>query len=156
MGQLANYIIDHADVDWSDLLPYWAWLLPREVTVWIMNRFGDLFLVVEDGSVHMLDVGGGSLEKVGESRDEFAVQIDQGDNANQWLMIPLVDELVAAGVLLKPGECYGYRELPILGGDYTIDNTQVLPIPRHYQALGTIHERLKDIPDGTHVEFEID
>ena len=155
MGQLADYTIDHSEVDWSDLLSYWAWLLPHEVTVWIMNRFGDLFLVVKDGTVHMLDVGGGSLQKVAESRDDFAVQIDHGDNANDWLMIPLVDKLVAAGVRLEPGQCYSYRELPILGGDYTVDNTQVLPIPRHYKALGPIHEKLKDIPDGTHVQFTI-
>jgi hypothetical protein len=60
MLKLSDYTIDHAGIDWPDLLASWAWLLPRELTVWLMNRFGDLFLVFNDGSVQMLDVGRGS------------------------------------------------------------------------------------------------
>lgn len=38
----------------------WAWLLPSTLTVWLINRFGDLFVVLDDGTVHMLDVGSDS------------------------------------------------------------------------------------------------
>ena len=154
MARLNEYIIDHSSVPWADLLSSWAWLLPKTLTVWIMNRFGDLFVVLEDGTVHMLDSGQGTLKKVAESRDDFTVRIDQDDNANDWLMIPLVDKLVAAGLVLQPGECYSYVDLPILGGDYTPENSRVVTIAHHYKALGPIHEKLKDIPDGTHVAFE--
>ena len=97
MALLADYIVDHQGLDWPDLLADWAWLVPRQFTIWIMNTFGDLFLVFEDGSVHMLEIGNGTLERVANSRDDFAIRIDEGDNANVWLMIPLVDELRAAG-----------------------------------------------------------
>jgi Domain of unknown function (DUF1851) len=43
-------------------------------------------------------------------------------------MIPLVDQLLAAGVTLKKGECYSFKQPPVLGGDYTVENTCVLPI----------------------------
>jgi hypothetical protein len=145
-------MVDHQGVDWPDLLSSWAWLVPRVLTVWIMNRFGDLLLVFEDGSVHMLDVGRGSLERVADSRDDFANRIDQGDNANDWLMIPLVDELRAAGLVPGPSECYSYVKLPVLGGDYTRGNVS---IAHHYKAFGPIHEKLKDIPDGTIVKFDV-
>lgn len=135
MSQLAKYAIEHADVDWPHLLSYWAWLLPREVTVWIMNRFGDLFLVLGDSSVHVLDVGMGSLRRVADDRDDFAVRIDEGDNANDWLMIPLVDKLVESGLLLRPGECYSYLELPILGGDYTVKEHPCSPDSTALQGL---------------------
>jgi hypothetical protein len=82
-----------------------------------MNRFGDLFLVIDDGSVHMLDIGGGTLTKLAEDRDDFCRKIDEGDNANQWLMIPLVDGVVVAGLKLSPGQCYGYKRPPVLGGE---------------------------------------
>ncbi len=95
------------------------------------NRFGDLFLIMLDGSVHMLDIGAESLTKLAESRDEFARIIDEDDNAADWLMIPLVDRLVEAGVLLKPGQCYSFVTPPILGGEYSVENTMIVPITEH-------------------------
>ena len=153
--RLHDYIIDHSDVDWATILRDWAWLLPKRLTVWMMNRFGDLFLVFEDGSVQMLDIGGGTLEKVADSRDDFCQKIDEGDIANQWLMIPLIDRLVAAGKTLNEGQCYGYTISPILGGDYTVENSFVLPIAEQYGVNASIHQQLKDVPDGTQVEIVI-
>src|SRR5687767_975774 len=98
--RLKDYVIDHAGFDWPKLLAHWHWLLPREFTVWLMNRFGDLFLILPDGTIHMLDVGVGSLKKVAASKDDFCFKIDRDNNANDWLMMPLVDKLVAAGITL--------------------------------------------------------
>jgi hypothetical protein len=67
-----DYLIDHNGFDWAWLLSGWEWLLPPEFSVWLMNCFGDLFLILPDGRIQMLDVCGGSLTKLAESRDEFA------------------------------------------------------------------------------------
>lgn len=152
---LHDYIIDHRGIDWASVLRAWSWLLPTTLTVWIMNRFGDLFLVLDDGTVHMLDVGVGTLTKVAESRDDFANRLDDGDNANQWLMIPLIDRLVTSGLTLQVGECYSYKQPPVLGGDYTVENTCVLPIREHYGAYASIHTQIKDLPDGTEVVINV-
>src|SRR4026209_235960 len=66
-----DYIIDHRDIDWPTVLSEWSWLVPATLTVWIMNRFGDLFIVLADGTVHILDVGCGTLSKVADTRDDF-------------------------------------------------------------------------------------
>jgi hypothetical protein len=152
---LDDYIIDHRGLDWSSLLRDWSWLLPTTLTVWIMNRFGDLFIVLDDGSVHWLDVGGGTMEKIAESREDFMVRIDQDENANQWLMIPLVGRLVAAGVKLGSGQCYSYKQPPVLGGEYAVENTCVLPITAHYAAYGSIHKQIKDLPNGTRLVLKV-
>ena len=89
------------------------------------------------------------------ARDDFATKIDEGDNANDWLMIPWVDRLVAAGKLLEAGQCYSYVQLPIVGGDYSPENTRIVAIETHYAALGPIQEKLKDIPEGTQVDFHV-
>src|SRR5262245_12666298 len=150
-----DYLIDHAAFNWPELLKEWTWLLPNEFTVWLMNRFGDLFIVLNDGSVQMLDIGGGSLTKVADSRDDFCTTIDMDDKANDWLMIPLVDRLVDAGMKLETGKCYHHKWPPIVGGEYTVENTAVIDIAEHLGFYGSIHEQLKDLPDGAKVRFEI-
>lgn len=152
---LSDYILDHSQIDWSKLLRDWLWLVPNSLTVWIMNRFGDLFITLDDGTIHMLCVGGGTFTKIAESRDDFAEKIDIGDNANQWLMIPLVDKMVAAGVLLPEGTCYGYRIPPVLGGDYSVENSAVFSIPEHFSVHASIHLQVKDLPNGTKVVLKV-
>lgn len=151
---LQDYIIDHRDIDWPPVLKEWSWLLPRKFNVWLMNRYGDLFIELDDGPIHMLDISGGTFEKVAASREDFATLIDEGDNANQWLMIPLIDRLVEAGRLLKDGQCYSYIRPPLVGGDYTVENTSIVPIAEHFGVYASIHQQLKDVPDGTEVVIE--
>jgi len=150
-----DYLIDHREFDWRSFFAEWTWLVSNEFTVWLMNRFGDLFLVFDDGSVRMLDVGAGTLKQVANSRDDFRAQVDEENNANEWFMIPLIDQLVAGGVTLEEGQCYSYKKLPVLGGDYTVDNTCVLPVAEHYGAFGSIHKQIKDLPDGTEVVIKV-
>jgi hypothetical protein len=69
----------------------------------------------------MLDVGTGVVERIADSRDHFATLIDLDDN--NWLMIPLVDQCVAAGLSPGNNQCYGYKVPPILGGQYTIEGS---------------------------------
>ena len=139
-----DYLIDAADLDWSNLLSDWNWLLPSELTVWLVNRYGDIFLLQEDEAVYMLDVGAGTLKRCGESRDDFSARIDQNNNANNWLMIPLVNKCVAAGLQLGPGQCYSYIRSPVLGGEYTVENTKVCDLSEHYSVFGQICGQIKD------------
>lgn len=150
-----DYLIDQSGIDWSTALSSWSWLLPPEFTVWLVNRFTDLFLVLPDETVHMLDVGVGTLTKVAESREDFCTKIDMGYSANEWLMIPLVDRLVSAGLILHPGQCYGFKIPPVMGGKYSVDNCGPLAIWDYLGAYGSIHEQLKNLPDGTEVVLKV-
>jgi hypothetical protein len=150
-----DYLLDVTDVDWSTTLSPWLFLVPDELTIWLVNRFGDIFAALDDGCIHMLDVGGGTFERVANSRDHFRAMLDIDDNANQWLMIPLIDKLVAAGKRLRNGYCYSYLQSPVLGGDYTVDNTIVIPITEHYGLNASIHTQIMDLPDGSPVTWKI-
>ena len=85
---LADYVVDQKGLNWPTLLSPWAWLLPNELTVWIVNRLGDIFVVLDDGSVHMMDVGRGTFEQVALNRDEFAGLADQDQHAENWFAYP--------------------------------------------------------------------
>jgi hypothetical protein len=152
-SSIHDYLIDQDGIDWSSAFKSWAWLLPEEFTLWLVNRFGDLFLVPPDGSVHMLDVGAGTLTRVAKSRADFSKKMDEADNANEWLMIPLVDQCRAAGVHLKPSQCYGFKTPPVLGGDYSVENIGPLSITDYLGAYGSIHEQIHDLPDGAEVRL---
>jgi hypothetical protein len=150
-----DYLIEQSGIDWPEVLAGWEWLLPSGYALWLVNRFADLFLVLSDGTVHMLDVGAGTLARVADSRDDFCSRIDEGNNANEWLVIPLVDQLVAADMRLQPGQCYGFKTPPILGGEYVVENLAVLPVRDYLGASGTLHEQLRDVLDGSQVVLKV-
>jgi hypothetical protein len=146
-----NYLIPLAGKDWRTLLSGWLGVLPRSFTLWLANRFGDLFVVYDDASVHMLDVGIGRIRRVADNRDHFMGLIDKGNNANEWLMIPLVDACVAAGMALSTNQCYGYRLPPVLGGHYDVANVHPTDLALHYAFLADLYRQTMSLADGTEV-----
>ncbi len=146
-----DYLIDQTGLDWQSLLKEWHFLLPPEFRVWLLTRTGDLFISLPDGSIHMLDVGAGTLKQVANSREEFCTKIDEPGVADDWLMIPIVDHLVASGVVLGAGQCYSFRQLPVLGGTYKPENRVPFPIREHFGAWGSIHRQMVGLPDGATV-----
>jgi hypothetical protein len=148
-----DYLIDQTGKDWTRILRPWMPPLPANFTLWLVNRFGDLFVVDDDGggSVSMLDVGTGGFHKVADSRDHFAQLIDQGDNANNWLLLPLVDRCRAAGIVLTANQCYTFKLPPMLGGKYVLSNVAPIDIDVHYAFAAEMYQQAKDAPIGASV-----
>jgi hypothetical protein len=146
-----DYLVDQSGKDWPEFLSDWLGVFPSPFALWLVNRFGDLFAVLEDGSVHMLDVGAGAMKCVAKSRDDFAIQISVGDNANNWLLIPLVEQCVAAGLQLSRNQCYGYKIPPMLGGKYDVENIEPTDLSVHYSILADIFWQTKNLPKGTRI-----
>jgi hypothetical protein len=151
MSDINDYLIDQGGKNWGELLSGWRELLPPEFTLWMVNRFGDVILVLADESVHFLDVGIGQLNQIADSREIFFELIDQGDNASNWLMIENIDRCVAAGMHLKSDQCYSYKIPPVLGGSYGVENFELTDLSVHYAFLADIWRQTKDVPDGTKV-----
>jgi hypothetical protein len=102
-----------------------------------------------------LDVGDGELRTAAANEAEFRRAVVHTENGSLWFGAALVDKLRAIGTLLGPGQCYSYWTLPILGGKYEPSNFTVYPVEYHFQVWGPIHEKLRDLPDGTVVEFRV-
>jgi Domain of unknown function (DUF1851) len=148
-----DYLIDQAGQDWPTLLEAWGSVLPASFTLWLVNRLGDVFFIAEDGSVYVLDVGTGRVRRLAESRTQFSEQMDIPGNANHWLMIPLVDRCVSAGLRLASGQCYAFKVPPILGGKYSVENIWVNGLAPNYSFLASFHDQIKHVPDGTRVKI---
>jgi hypothetical protein len=150
-----DYLIDHQSFDWARLLSDWHWLLPAEFNVWLMNRFGDLVLIADEEAIFFFDVCNGTIEQIADNKVDFSQKLDVDDNANIWLMIPLIDQLNAMGLQLSEGRCYSFLTPPILGGEYSVKNTVTLPITEHYGVYASIHDQIKDLPDGAQVVIKV-
>ena len=120
-----------------------------------MNKYGDLVLIDNDETIFFFDVGNGILERVADNKADFSEKLDAGDNANIWLMIPLIDQLIADGRLLTEGRCYSFLTPPVLGGEYNVKNTVMLPITEYYGVYASIHDQIKDLPDGAQVVIKV-
>ena len=149
---IGDYLIDPRGKNWSQLLSPWSGTIPPQFTLWLVNKLGDLFVVIEDGSVHMLDVGSGVVTRLADSRDHFADLLGQGDNAGRWLLLSLVDECASELPPLTDAQCYGFKIPPLLGGKYTLDNIEPTSLAIHYSLLADIHRQTKDLPDGTKIK----
>jgi len=145
-----DYLLERGESDWAALLADWNWMLPPHFTLWLVNRYGDLFLILpDDGGICMLDVGAGTLRRIAHDQEDFDARLRQDNNANEWLMIPLVDDCVAAGLTLPPAHCYGFKQPPALGGAYEVANTEVVDLYTHYSVLGQLHAQVWETLPGS-------
>jgi hypothetical protein len=150
-----DYLIDQDGKDWPELLSGWTPPLPESFTIWFVNRFADLAVVFEDRSVHLLDVNIGTVKRIAADREEFIRKIDLDDNANNWLMIPLVDSCVSAGMVLHEDQCYAFKLPPILGGEYSVENIVPTNLSINYLFMADVCRQTRDLPDGTKISTVI-
>ncbi len=61
----------------------------------------------------------------------------------------LVGDILATGKRLQPGQCFGYKVPPVLGGEVEPDNFEPTDLQVHFGILGQIHREVKDLPEGT-------
>ena len=66
-------------------------------------------------------------------------------------MTPIVDQLVASGVVLGSGQCCSFRQLAVLGGTYTPENRMPFPIREHFGAWGSVDRQISNLPDGAEI-----
>jgi hypothetical protein len=155
MNDVENYLLNIEEIDWSAALSTWGWLLPDELSIWMVNRFGDLFLIADDASILHLDMGSGSISQLAKSEAEFVELVTDAENADHWFFATLVDRMVNSGMVLEAKQCYGFKISPVLGGSYELDNIAVFPIAEYIRSMGYLHEQLKNLPDGSGVELKV-
>jgi len=67
-------------------------------------------------------------------------------------MIDLTTQLRLSGKRLKDGQLFSYKKLPIIGGDYSVDNFEPSDMEVHFSFAGQIHNQIKDLPDGMKIK----
>jgi hypothetical protein len=135
-------------VDLDGLLSEWRWLADESYRVVVITSLGDLFLRREDGPIFWLNTCDGTLTEVASSAEEFKQLMGRPEHANEWFVPQLVGDILTAGKGLGPGECFGYKVPPVLGGELAPDNFEPTDLQVHFGILGQIHKQVKDLPPG--------
>ncbi|MHC4693418.1 MAG: T6SS immunity protein Tdi1 domain-containing protein [Planctomycetota bacterium] len=133
----------------DDLLSDWRWLIGDAGKPILVTSLGDAFVQESDGSVHWLNVEEGSYTKVATSSDDFQAQLKSSENIEAWFVPQLVGDILATGISAGPNQCFSFKKPPVLGGEYEPGNFEPTDISVHFSILGQIHQKVKDLPDGT-------
>jgi hypothetical protein len=146
-----RYILPVSRSDWTELLVDWQPLIPEQSSLWLLTKFGELFLCQPDGKIGMLQVSGFRYQIVAKDKTDFQEWLVDPDKMADWFLAPLVDRLEAAGRHLQPEQCYSFKKPLGLGGALTMENVMTVPIREHFGLWGEVCRQIKDVPDGGHV-----
>jgi hypothetical protein len=130
----------------------WAWLIGTNKKAILVSAIGDMFLTNDNGNIFWLDVGQGKMEMVAADKNEFEKRLTDIEQVNKWFMIDLTTQLRLSDKKLKEGQLFSYKKLPIIGGDYSIDNFEPTDMEVHFSFAGQIHNQIKDLPNGTKIK----
>jgi hypothetical protein len=151
---LDDLIINISNINQSELIENWLWLIPDFKQILLISKMGDMFLSANNGHVYWLATDDGSLTKIADSKAEFEQMLTDEANIDNWFLPSLVGKLLVANKYLGKNEVYSFKKLPIIGGEYSVDNIDPVNISVHFTLTGIIHEQIKDLPDGTKVQIK--
>ncbi|MES2774489.1 MAG: T6SS immunity protein Tdi1 domain-containing protein [Bacteroidota bacterium] len=144
-------IKDITKIDLDDICSDWQWLLNNEYSPIMVSLSGDTFLADKNAAIFWLDTGKGQLKQIADNIEEFKSALEDIDNVDEWLLASTVLDLIAAGITLKEREVYSYRKMPILSGDYSLENFEPTDISVHFSITGQICRQLRNLPKGTRI-----
>ncbi len=155
---IQDIIIETDNIDWNRILQHWSWLFVEESTfnVWILTKFADLFVHMDDDSIWRLDTGAGTFDPIAKDKDEFSELIGNDDNLDLWFMPGLISQLETEGKRLKKYQCFGFiTPTGFKEGSYSVDNIKVYDIEKYFVAMGDLWGRLQNVENGTKVKLKI-
>lgn len=149
---LNDLTVPFSELNQAELLSDWVWLTHEKYFPILLTSSGDAFVQsVEDESIHCLDTGEGKLEQVSSSLSEFKLLLKEDDFVANYFAVQMVGDLIQSGKVLGEGQIYSLTKPFILGGEYSLENIEVLDIEVHFSLLGQIHNKVKNLPGGTDI-----
>ena len=149
--KLSELVKDKSKIDLQDICSDWTWLISEQKNVLLVTVFGDMFLVGPDDEINWLDTGTGKFTRVADSVKHFEELLKDKAKFNDWFMTNIYIDLQKKNVQLKDNQVYGYKKMPVLGGEYSADNIEPTDISVHFSITGQVCKKTKDLPDGTKV-----
>ncbi len=113
------------DIDCSDLLKEWRWIVPDTVTPIQMGIFGDWIFFAPSGSIWHLSALDGVYAQVAASADEFNSKSQDADFLNEIYQAEWASIAIESGLLPDDNQCLGWKVAPLIGGPQSLDNIRI-------------------------------
>jgi hypothetical protein len=138
------------------LLDEWEWLVNGKFGLLAVNAFGGLFLEDTQGTVHRLDVTGGTMSMIASSSEEFTKAASSG-KAGKWLLDDLLAQAEQRGLHPHKGQCIGYK-IPLVFKESAsaADNTYVADLYEYVAFMGDLHGQIRDVADRGQVRMRVE
>ena len=147
---LNDLTVNFSHLDRAKILEDWVWLIGNRRLPILLSALGDAFIQdLDDGSVHLLSAGEGAIQRVADSGGIFESLLSDRDFVTENFAPSVIVELRANGCVLMPGQLYGYKTPPNLGGEYSLGNLEPTDISVHFSILGQLHRQTQSLPPGT-------
>jgi hypothetical protein len=156
MGNDSDLLLkDITKIDFEDILSEWQWRIADMRAVIMVTVWGDVFFEGNDDCIYWLQTDDGSLAKVAERNEQFQSLLTEERNIDNWFLPSLLEQLYNSGKILKEDEVFSFLKMPVLGGEYTIENIAPCSMSVHFAFTGQICEQIKELPDGTKVNISL-
>ena len=146
--RLNDLVADKSKLDVARICAGWGWLLASQEDLIYISLAGDLFFCGAHEEINWLNTGSGDLIRVADNLAHFQELCEEPENLDYWFLASSVEELGRAGLVPGAGQVFGYKLLPLLGGDYSTANRELADAYLHFSLSGLICEQTKDVPEG--------
>jgi hypothetical protein len=94
------------------------------------------------------------LTKVADNLQQYEQYLTDENKVDNWFLPLLVEQLLNAGKTLRENEVYSFKKLPVIGGEFSVDNIEPTDMSVHFAFSGQISEQIRNLPDGTKVTIK--
>lgn len=134
----------------------WAWAIPSPEQLLAVSKFGNVLIAVSDGSVWRI-----CPEELSCCVFASTVVVAQRLMADpefreEWELSELVEQAEARHGVQPLGRCFCLKIPGVLGGRYEIDNVGTTTVSEVVACAGDLARQIKDLPDGTRIQFRVE
>ncbi len=148
-------LLIHHEPSGSDLLAEWRWKIGGGDKIVALSVAGDAFVRQADGQVWWLETGAGAFVAVAPSEAAFYQLLENPKEASRLLLAPVVEQFAQLNGPIPADRCLGFKQYPVLGGTYTVENRWLSPIVEHFGITGDLHRQIRDLPEGAKVRIDV-
>lgn len=129
-------------IDCNRLLTAWKWCLPEDAKPLLIGIFGDWVFGRPDGTHWHLDLLEGRFRLIARDSAEFNEKKNEQEYRDEWFGANWADIAIAHGLKPNDRECLGWKLLPIMGGQFAVENIRVYPLMAYQTITGDIFRQI--------------
>ena len=133
----------------------WGWTGINPVEIVTENEFGNLILKDAEDKFWRLSPEEIYCDVIATSIADYNTLIQNEDFMDDWFMASMVAEAEKTLGELKIGQKYHMIIPGVLDGEYSAKNIKIAPLFKMIRFSGALGKQIKDLPDGSAVDFKV-